>query len=131
MTGMSHLGAPAGSGAFFAAGFAAGFAAAGLGAAGAAFGAGAATGAGAGAGAGFGAGAGTLTAPITLVPGAPFPIPSASSSGSNTTDASPKRMVEPGATGVSPLSFSPSTNVPLVDPRSWRIQTPSRRCSLA
>src|SRR5258708_21769857 len=92
---------------------------------------GAALGAGAGAGAaGLGAGAGAFNASIILVP-PPLATPIASSVGSNTSCTSPKRTMAPGANGASPCTRSPSTNVPLVDSRSVRIQTPSRRCSLA
>src|SRR2546422_5267914 len=55
----------------------------------------------------------------------------ASSLGSNTSCTSPSRTVAPGASGASPFTCSPSTNVPLVESRSTSTHTPSRRCSLA
>src|SRR3989454_2166792 len=61
----------------------------------------------------------------------PFAMLRASSLGSNTSCTSPSRTVAPGASGASPFTCSPSTNVPLVESRSTSTHTPSRRCSLA
>src|SRR5207249_2041105 len=66
----------------------------------------------------------------TCVP-PPFATPRASSVGSNTSCTSPKRTAAPGASGLSPCTRSPSTNVPFVESRSTSTQTPSRRCSFA
>src|SRR2546426_7368877 len=111
------------------AGFAAaGFAVAGFGAGGGFGGAGAGT---AGAGAvGLGGGGDMVKTSIMRVP-PPFATPAASSVGSNTIETSPNRMLAPGASGVSPLTGSPSTNGPFVDSRSTNTHTPSRRCSFA
>jgi len=54
-----------------------------------------------------------------------------SSSGSKSTETSPKRRVAPGLSATSPSACSPSTKVPLVDALSLMIQMFSRRCSLA
>ena len=54
-----------------------------------------------------------------------------SSSGSNSTATSPKRRVLPGVSAISPVIRSPSTKVPLVEPRSVSTQRSSRRWSLA
>src|SRR2546430_4197309 len=61
----------------------------------------------------------------------PFAMLRASSLGSNTSCTSPSRTVAPGASGASPFTCSPSTNVPLVESRSASTHTPSRRCRLA
>src|SRR5712664_237472 len=78
-----------------------------------------------------GAGGGTITiCSITRVP-PPFATPAPSSVGSNTSETSPNRTVDPGASGASPLIGSPSMKVPLVESRSTNTHTPSRRCSFA
>src|SRR5207302_11329449 len=61
----------------------------------------------------------------------PFKTLCFSSAGSNRSCTSPNRTMVPGPSGASPLTRSPSTNVPLVESRSTSTHTPSRRCSLA
>ena len=89
-----------------------------------------AAGAGWGAGTGSGAaGSGASILGMTLVPEGGASAPE--SIGSKSTATSPKRIVAPGESGSSPVTVSPSTVVPLVEPRSVTTHTPSRRCSFA